>query len=197
MFKCKVRNFENLHYLLSFVVVLPTSYFSLCRHSHYHPESWSAKWTVRTLIESLRLHMLTTATEIGGIEATRAKRESLARASRHWASSIHPTIHVDHSAMVKNGLFPAIDEEEEEKLEDLGLTLPSDDEDEKECEYVDVNLQSDKEEDLRVESGDQNYMNMLPVKPQQPSLLILLQSPLTLKVLFLGLCIVFVILNTS
>ena len=104
-------------------VLTPTGRFvpgsNICLSaSHFHPETWTASWTVRTLIESLRLHMLTTANEIGGMEATRAQRESLARASRQWQATVrrgrHSVVHVNHAAMIAKGLFPAWENDHEQ-----------------------------------------------------------------------------------
>lgn len=70
--------------------------------SSYHPETWSPRWTVLSLVDALRLHMLTTANEIGGVMASSERRMRYAGESRSWRS---PGI-VDHGCMVAEGLFP-------------------------------------------------------------------------------------------
>lgn len=52
--------------------------------SSYHPETWSPRWTVLSLVNGLRLHMLTTANEIGGVLASDEKRRQYAIESRSW-----------------------------------------------------------------------------------------------------------------
>lgn len=73
--------------------------------SSYHPESWTPRWTVLSLVEALRLHMITTANEIGGKDDTPKKRRQYARASRKWHHG-----HINHSLMVNQGIFPWQDE---------------------------------------------------------------------------------------
>jgi ubiquitin-protein ligase len=73
--------------------------------SSFHPESWTPRWTVLSLVDALRLHMLTTANEIGGKYATPDERRRYARASRQWHLG-----RIDHRVMVKDGIFPWHDE---------------------------------------------------------------------------------------
>ena len=142
---------------------IPGAYICLSA-SHFHPETWTATWTVRTLIESLRLHMLTTANEIGGLEATREQRVALAKASRKWKATLPPSsITVDHAAMLENGLFPDFAYAEEEKPASVGQPLHP-----------------------RVE--------LVHHEPPAGGLVAFFGSPL--KVALLGLCLLFVILNT-
>ena len=68
--------------------------------SNYHPESWTPKWTVLSLIDALRLHMLTQANEIGGMTATPSERRKLASASRSWAAG-----KLSHETMRNQGTF--------------------------------------------------------------------------------------------
>jgi len=68
--------------------------------SNYHPETWTPRWTILSLIDALRLHMLTTPNEIGGIDATREKRMELAAQSRRWRAGS-----IDHGQMVQCGIF--------------------------------------------------------------------------------------------
>ena len=76
--------------------------------SSFHPESWTPRWTVLSLVDALRLHMLTTANEIGGKDATPDERRRYARASRQWHHG-----RIDHRVMVQDGIFPWHDETDE------------------------------------------------------------------------------------
>ena len=69
--------------------------------SSFHPESWTPRWTVLSLVDALRLHMLTQANEIGGMNATPQERRAYAKASRSWTLG-----RVQHSSMIEAGLFP-------------------------------------------------------------------------------------------
>lgn len=68
--------------------------------SNYHPESWTPKWTVLSLVDALRLHMLTQANEIGGMTATPSERRRLAKISRSWAAG-----KLRHQTMINQGIF--------------------------------------------------------------------------------------------
>jgi len=68
--------------------------------SSYHPESWTPRWTVLSLVEGLRLHMLTSPNEIGGLNASSEIRKKLAEKSRQWRLG-----QISHSLMVASGLF--------------------------------------------------------------------------------------------
>lgn len=82
----------------------------LCGHdiclsaSNYHPESWTPRWTVLSLVDALRLHMLTTANEIGGVSASDEKRRQYAESSQSWNV---PGV-VDHGRMISEGIFPLL-----------------------------------------------------------------------------------------
>ncbi len=69
--------------------------------SSYHPETWTPRWTVLSLVDALRLHMLTTANEIGGVLASDEKRRQYAIESRSWK---FPGI-VNHERMVAENIF--------------------------------------------------------------------------------------------
>ncbi|KAL7507414.1 hypothetical protein ACHAXN_004604 [Cyclotella atomus] len=69
--------------------------------SNYHPETWSPRWTVLSLVDALRIHMLTTANEIGGVNSSDDKRRSYAESSRSW---FIPGV-ADHRQMVADGIF--------------------------------------------------------------------------------------------
>jgi ubiquitin-protein ligase len=92
--------------------------------SSYHPESWTASWTIRTLVEALRLHMLTPAQEIGGMNQNYDQRLAKVVASRSWRCRVSPSVVVDHAQMVAQGLFPAVVNEPSEQLE-LSSSLSS------------------------------------------------------------------------
>ena len=70
--------------------------------SAFHPESWTPRWTILSLVDALRLHMLTTANEIGGMDATPEERRRCARQSRSW----HLGRTLNHRRMVEAGIFP-------------------------------------------------------------------------------------------
>ncbi|KAL3759062.1 hypothetical protein ACHAWU_008671 [Discostella pseudostelligera] len=83
--------------------------------SNYHPESWTPRWTVVSLVQALRVHMLTSPAEIGGVHASEEKRMEYAMESREWCSRDGV---VDHGRMVAMGMFPA-------PLQDIdGLSTP-------------------------------------------------------------------------
>ena len=87
----------------------------LCGHdiclsaSNYHPESWTPRWTVLSLVDALRLHMLTTANEIGGVSASDDKRREYAESSQDWQL---PGV-VDHGRMISEGMFPLLSADRE------------------------------------------------------------------------------------
>eukprot|EP00978_Attheya_sp_CCMP212_P003301 scaffold6819_cov51-Attheya_sp.AAC.7 len=72
--------------------------------SAFHPETWTPRWTVSSLVAALRMHMLTTANEIGGMHGSDELRRSLARQSRTWHAGI-----INHAHMVQEGIFPWTD----------------------------------------------------------------------------------------
>jgi ubiquitin-protein ligase len=81
--------------------------------SNFHPESWTPRWTVLSLVDALRLHMLTQANEIGGMNATPQERRAMAKASRKWTLG-----RVRHETMVDDGVFPLEDGEDSIKIEE-------------------------------------------------------------------------------
>jgi ubiquitin-protein ligase len=68
--------------------------------SAFHPETWTPRWTILSLVDALRIHMLTNANEIGGIDASSERRRQLALESRNWK-----TDYADHGKMIEHGLF--------------------------------------------------------------------------------------------
>ena len=86
--------------------------------SNYHPETWSpSAWSLRTLVESLRLHMLTPAQEIGGKSASFEERQELARLSRDWRWH-HKKYVVSHTDMLR---YMSLDDEDEVVATDEGV----------------------------------------------------------------------------
>ena len=79
--------------------------------SSYHPESWTPRWTILSLIDALRLHMLTSANEIGGQNASNEQRRKRALESRTWGRGV-----VCHEKMLNDGMFTleSLEEEQEE-----------------------------------------------------------------------------------
>ena len=82
--------------------------------SSYHPESWTPRWTILSLIDALRLHMLTSANEIGGQNASNEQRRKRALESRTWGRGV-----VCHEKMLNDGIFTleSLEEEQEEARE--------------------------------------------------------------------------------
>ena len=109
--------------------------------SNYHPETWSPRWTVISLVNALRLHMLTTANEIGGVMASDDRRREYATASRSW---ILPGV-VDHGQMVMSGIFPVHDDDNECDEEDSSMDGS-----------VDISLQGKKMEAIKSEPKQQS-----------------------------------------
>lgn len=85
--------------------------------SAFHPETWKpGAWNLRTIIESLRLHFITPASEIGGMSKPPEERQKYARQSRSWKQSFQVSaskkktketiiVTVDHEKMVHQGVF--------------------------------------------------------------------------------------------
>ena len=82
--------------------------------SNYHPETWTPKWTILSLVNALRLHMLTLANEIGGMMSSDERRRWYAKESRVWRQSYsylcsngggEGVVVVDHVHMVASGDF--------------------------------------------------------------------------------------------
>ncbi|KAL3787801.1 hypothetical protein ACHAW5_002596 [Stephanodiscus triporus] len=82
--------------------------------SNYHPETWTPKWTILSLVNALRLHMLTLANEIGGMMSSDERRRWYAKESRVWRQSYcYPggsgsgegVVVIDHVQMVASGIF--------------------------------------------------------------------------------------------
>ena len=87
-----------------------TPYFDICLSaSSYHPESWTPRWTVLSLVQALRLHMLTNPQEIGGIVSTREEILEYAKKSlswkKSWKASPKMIISVDHELILQQGIL--------------------------------------------------------------------------------------------
>ena len=93
--------------------------------SAFHPETWNpSAWSLRTILESLRLHFITPATEIGGMSAKPEQRQELARNSRSWLQHFQVSansgkkkdrksqpkilVSVDHAKLIQQGTFPSV-----------------------------------------------------------------------------------------
>eukprot|EP00551_Chaetoceros_affinis_P009941 CAMPEP_0203666930 /NCGR_PEP_ID=MMETSP0090-20130426/3853_1 /ASSEMBLY_ACC=CAM_ASM_001088 /TAXON_ID=426623 /ORGANISM="Chaetoceros affinis, Strain CCMP159" /LENGTH=520 /DNA_ID=CAMNT_0050530931 /DNA_START=88 /DNA_END=1650 /DNA_ORIENTATION=- len=76
--------------------------------SSFHPETWTPRWTILSLVEALRMHMLTTANEIGGLHASSENRRKFAEKSRIWKAG-----RLSHGRMVEEGLFISAAEQSE------------------------------------------------------------------------------------
>lgn len=64
--------------------------------SAHHPETWTPRWTILSLVDALRIHMLSTPNEIGGMHATSEARREYAASSRCWPL---------HRYMISVGIF--------------------------------------------------------------------------------------------
>lgn len=77
--------------------------------SSYHPESWSAKWTIFGLVVALRLHMLQSPLEIGGMISSLDEMEEYARRSQtyrvQWYAAGDTTIVVSHAKLLEEGVL--------------------------------------------------------------------------------------------
>ncbi len=98
--------------------------------SHYHPETWQPNvWNLRTLVESLRLHMCTMAKEIGGLNDSYEKRLAYAHASRDWIYIMEhkqQRVYIDHGQMIERGFFPRGEERNvtQDNVDDNELDTP-------------------------------------------------------------------------
>jgi ubiquitin-protein ligase len=85
--------------------------------SSYHPESWTAKWTIFGLVNALRLHMLRPPLEIGSMTSTIDEMEEYARKSQtfraQWYSGDKEII-VSHAKLLQEGIL-SLDEEVDRK----------------------------------------------------------------------------------
>jgi len=89
--------------------------------SSFHPESWSPSgWTVRTLVESLRLHFCSQDIQVGGINGSYDAKVRLAKASRSWEAVLTNGMSINHYKMVAKGYISSSDDgEEAESLDDV------------------------------------------------------------------------------
>jgi ubiquitin-protein ligase len=82
--------------------------------SNYHPESWTPRWSIQGIVNALRLHMINSPNEIGGMTSTRDETMEYARLSLKWkktwvASGSSGTkktkITIDHRLLIKEGIL--------------------------------------------------------------------------------------------
>jgi ubiquitin-protein ligase len=81
--------------------------------SSYHPESWTAKWTIFALVNALRLHMLRSPLEIGSMTSTIDEMADFARKSQTFRAQWYcgdTEIIVSHAKLLQECIL-ALDEE--------------------------------------------------------------------------------------
>mmetsp|Transcript_84791 Transcript_84791/g.164466 ORF Transcript_84791/g.164466 Transcript_84791/m.164466 type:complete len:377 (-) Transcript_84791:188-1318(-) len=67
--------------------------------SSFHQDTWSgAHWSLHKLALAVRFHMLTPASEVGGIHRSSLQRRAMAVASRRWSC---PHCSTDHSLLIR------------------------------------------------------------------------------------------------
>eukprot|EP00613_Pedinella_sp_CCMP2098_P080433 CAMPEP_0171941336 /NCGR_PEP_ID=MMETSP0993-20121228/37779_1 /TAXON_ID=483369 /ORGANISM="non described non described, Strain CCMP2098" /LENGTH=362 /DNA_ID=CAMNT_0012583547 /DNA_START=120 /DNA_END=1208 /DNA_ORIENTATION=+ len=66
--------------------------------SSFHQDTWSTHWSLHKLALAVRLHMLTPASEVGGIHRSSLQRRAMAVASRRWSC---PHCSTDHSLLIR------------------------------------------------------------------------------------------------
>jgi ubiquitin-protein ligase len=84
--------------------------------SSYHPESWTPKWSIFAIVNTLRLHMLSPAQEIGGIETSPQTKEDCARRSLVWKHQWkegNTFICVDHARLLEDGILTLDDDDDD------------------------------------------------------------------------------------
>jgi ubiquitin-protein ligase len=105
--------------------------------SNYHPESWTPRWSIQGIVNALRLHMLNSPNEIGGMTSTRDETMEYARLSLTWkttwaASGSSGTkktkITIDHRLLIKEGILSdgTVGEETDEMKDDISLSATDD-----------------------------------------------------------------------
>lgn len=131
--------------------------------SNYHPETWTPRWTVISLVDALRLHMLTTANEIGGLLSTDEKRRQYALESRSWRC---PGV-ANHRRMVEEGIFPLRQEVEDESVDPIAVAN-----DDSRVELQDTSTEGNGEQQHSMvdsESNDSTSPDSLPINKQSQS----------------------------
>jgi ubiquitin-protein ligase len=87
--------------------------------SSYHPESWSPRWSVLSLVQALRLHMLTNPQEIGGKSSSLEQTTEYSKLSLAWRLDFHAgkrIISVDHALIIRQGALSIIDDDDSPSL---------------------------------------------------------------------------------
>lgn len=74
--------------------------------SNYHPESWTPKWTLLGMVQTLQLHFLAHNIQIGGMSASYEDRTMYALKSRDWQWKS-----VNHTRMIEQGMFDKFDDD--------------------------------------------------------------------------------------
>jgi ubiquitin-protein ligase len=131
--------------------------------SNYHPETWTPKWTMLSLVNALRLHMLTLANEIGGMISSDEVRRRYATESLLWRQFYNcvgshcngeGVVVVDHGHMIASGVFktspatPAITTTEIAENDELSdRRTPS------ECDLSNATIISSQSEALKSTQG--------------------------------------------
>ena len=107
--------------------------------SAYHPESWTPRWTVMSLVQALRLHMLTNPQEIGGMTSSTDETLEYARQSLKWKLtwrvSGKKTITVDHDRMIRQGAFDMIEKEASGDIMKEEQVMKEEHDDDQEAKY--------------------------------------------------------------
>jgi ubiquitin-protein ligase len=129
--------------------------------SAYHQESWSTHWSLHKLVLALRMHMVTRATEIGGIERSPTLRRALAAESRRFRC---PRCSTDHAELVASNaladlwvpppLGAAGEKEEEEKA---AVVIKEEEEEEEEEEQQKKDTVKECSEEL-MECSEENCL---------------------------------------
>mmetsp|Transcript_39535 Transcript_39535/g.95599 ORF Transcript_39535/g.95599 Transcript_39535/m.95599 type:complete len:408 (-) Transcript_39535:935-2158(-) len=76
--------------------------------SSYHPESWTPRWTVLSLVQALRLHMLTNPQEIGGKLSSLEETLDYTRESLKWWAKFNAgkrIIEIKHEMLLQQGVL--------------------------------------------------------------------------------------------
>jgi hypothetical protein len=90
--------------------------------SHHHPETWRPTLSIRSIVESVRVHLSTPADgAIGSIANSYEQRRAYATASRRYAycrGGIGPHIRIDHRHMIRCGWVEGLQYQDEEDDEE-------------------------------------------------------------------------------
>ena len=133
-------------------------YHDICLSaSAYHPESWTPRWTVLSLVQALRLHMLTNPQEIGGMTSSTEETYEYAKKSAAWTLAWRAgkvKIRVDHGEMIRQGAILM-----QEKEEEVDLQIP---------QVTERMGAEEKEEELKTSEAADNESNSMDVADSTP-----------------------------